>query len=124
MTHKLAIVGAGVRRFLVVLGTLSALTAAGALALTALGGWDANRALSVAFDIVGMFFLVAGFFVGNRGPVRGNDGKQSSFLGMRSLHWASPSEREETLNSSAMFVALGFALIALGILTDGRYPIL
>jgi hypothetical protein len=43
---------------------------------------------------------------------------------MRSLHWASPSEREETLNSSAMFVALGFALIALGILTDGRYPIL
>ena len=52
-THLLAIVAAGVRRFLVVLGGLAALTAAGALALTALGGWDANRALSVAFDVVG-----------------------------------------------------------------------
>ena len=121
MTHKLAIVGAGVRRFLVVLGTLSALTAAGALALTALEGWDANRALSVAFDIVGMFFLVAGFFVGNRGPVRVKSQASLPFVGDRKVRWATLIEREEAISDSAVFVAVGFAMIVIGIVIDSRY---
>ncbi len=122
-THLLAIVAAGVRRFLVVLGGLAALTAAGALALTALGGWDTNRALSVAFDVVGSFFLVAGFFVGNRGPVRVKSQASLPFVGDRKVRWATLIEREEAISDSAVFVAVGFAMIVIGIVIDSRYQL-
>jgi hypothetical protein len=115
---------AAILRFATLLAGFSAVIVALTIPVGLLSGGPLYRSVSIGFYLFGCFLCVIGFFVGNRGPVRGNDGKQSSFLGMRSLHWASPSEREETLNSSAMFVALGFALIALGILTDGRYPIL
>ncbi len=117
----LAIVALGVRRFLVVLGGLAALTAAGALALTALGGWDTNRALAVAFDVVGMFFLVAGFFVGNRGPVRLKGQASVPLVGDRKVRWATLNEREDAINDSAVFVAVGFAMILIGIVIDSRY---
>ena len=122
-THLLAIVAAGVRRFLFVLAGLAALTAAGALALTALAGWDVNRALSIAFDVVGMFFLVAGFFVGNRGPVRLKDQASLPFFGERKVRWASLNEREEAINDSGVFVAVGFAMIVIGIVIDSRYQL-
>jgi hypothetical protein len=122
-THLLAIVAAGVRRFLVVLGGLAALTAAGALALSALGGWDANRALSVAFDVVGAFFLIAGFFVGNRGPVRLKGQESVPFFGDRKVRWATLAEREEAISDSAVFVAVGFAMIVIGIVIDSRYQL-
>ena len=122
-TQLLAIVAAGVRRFLVVLGGLAALTAAGALALSALGGWDANRALSVAFDVVGAFFLVAGFFVGNRGPVRLKGQESVPFFGDRKVRWATLAEREEAISDSAVFVAVGFAMIVIGIVIDSRYAL-
>jgi hypothetical protein len=122
-THLFVIVAAGVRRFLVVLAGLAALTAGGALALTALGGWDANRALSVAFDVVGSFFLVAGFFVGNRGPVRlkGEGEASIPIFGDRKVRWATLNEREEAISDSAVFVAVGFAMIVIGIVIDSRY---
>jgi len=122
-THLLAIVAAGVRRFLVVLGGLAALTAAGALALSALGGWDANRALAVAFDVVGAFFLIAGFFVGNRGPVRLKGQESVPFFGDRKVRWATLAEREEAISDSAVFVAVGFAMIVIGIVIDSRYQL-
>src|SRR5690349_10722576 len=122
-THLLAIVAAGVRRFLVVLGGLAALTAAGALALSALGGWDANRALSAAFDVVGAFFLIAGFFVGNRGPVRLKGQESVPFFGDRKVRWATLAEREEAISDSAVFVAVGFAMIVIGIVIDSRYQL-
>ena len=121
MTSRLAFVASGVRRFLVILGGLAALTAAGALALTAVGDWDANRALAVAFDIVGMFFLIAGFFVGNRGPVRLKGQASVPFLGDRKVRWATLNEREEAISDSAVFVAVGFAMILIGIVIDSRY---
>ncbi len=120
-THLLVIVAAGVRRFLVVLAGLAALTAAGALALTALGDWDTNRALSVAFDVVGSFFLVAGFFVGNRGPVRLKGEASVPLFGDRKVRWATLNEREEAISDSAVFVAVGFAMIVIGIVIDSRY---
>jgi hypothetical protein len=121
MTSRLAIVALGVRRFLLVLGGLAALTAAGALALTALAGWDTNRTLAVAFDVVGMFFLVAGFFVGNRGPVRLKGQASVPLVGDRKVRWATLHEREDAINDSAVFVAVGFALIVIGIVIDSRY---
>jgi hypothetical protein len=121
MTNRLAIVALGLRRFVVVLGGLAALTAAGALALTALAGWDTNRALAVAFDVVGMFFLVAGFFVGNRGPVRLKGQASVPFVGERKVRWATLNEREDAISDSAVFVAVGFAMILIGIVIDSRY---
>jgi hypothetical protein len=111
-------------RFATLLAGFSAVIVALTVPVGLLAGGPVYRSVSIGFYLSGSFLCVIGFFVGNRGPVRSNDGKQSTFLGTRSLHWASPKEREETLNNSAMFVALGFALIALGILTDGRYPII
>ena len=34
--------------------------------------------------------------------------------GERFVRWATPSEREEALNDSAIFVVIGFALILIG----------
>src|SRR5262249_26363475 len=106
------------------LAGFAALVVAFTVPVGLLTGSPVYRSVSIGFYLAGSFLLVVGFFIGNRGPVRTNDGKQSMFMGIRQLHWASPSEREETLNNSAMFVVLGFTLIALGVLTDGRYPLI
>ena len=63
--------------------------------------------------------IVAGFFVGNRGPVRPK-GQGPSLFGARFMRWATPLEREETLSESALFVALGFVLIIIGVAVDTR----
>jgi hypothetical protein len=35
--------------------------------------------------------------------------------------WSSPEERRDEIATSAVFVALGFALIVIGALLDGRH---
>jgi hypothetical protein len=40
------------------------------------------------------------------------------------MRWATPLEREESLNESAVYVALGFALILIGVLADSRAQLL
>jgi hypothetical protein len=117
------LIAAAAVRFATLLAGFSAVVVALTVPVGLLAGGPVYRTVSIGFYLFGSFLCVIGFFVGNRGPVRGNDGKQAGFMGMRQLHWASPTEREETLNNSAMFVVLGFALIVLGVLTDGRYPI-
>ena len=84
-----------------------------------LGGGSVERAVSVGFYLVGSFMLIAGFFIGNRGPVRPK-GVGPTFFGSRIMRWATPLEREESLNESALFVALGFALILIGVGVDSR----
>jgi hypothetical protein len=44
-------------------------------------------------------------------------------LGSRFVRWATPEEREESINTSAIYVVLGFALIFLGVLADTRYSL-
>lgn len=92
-------------------------------------GADVARSIAVGFYVVGSFLLVAGFFVGNRGPVRlhGGDTDVSTGAGMfgiglagRRLRWATPEENQEAMASSGVFVALGFALIVIGVLADSR----
>ena len=69
-------------------------------------------------------YNVAGFFVGNRGPVRFRRDKDTPlFWGSRFVRWASPSEREENINLSAVFVVLGFVLILVGVAADNRYDL-
>jgi hypothetical protein len=113
------------RRF----GTLLVFSAAGTAALSVvlglLLGASLSRALSVGFYLVGCLFLISGFFVGNRGPVRATTeaGEPSPipFISRRSLRWATADEREDSLNFSALFVALGIAMLVIGVAVDSRH---
>ncbi len=118
---------AAARRFLALLALASVVTVVVSLFFGALIGSPVDRAVSVGFYLVGSFLLVGGFFMGNRGPLRlKNDDEASSFLpfwGSRIVRWATPEEQEQTINMSAIFVALGFALIMLGFAVDSRYTV-
>ena len=117
---------AALRRLTGLFVLASAITVLGALVFGIALGADAWRSLSLGFYLMGSFMLVAGFFVGNRGPVRlrgGGDAGGPFFLGSRFVRWASPSEREENINLSAIFVVLGFLLIFIGIAADTRYEL-
>ena len=118
---------AALRRFVVLLVLTSALTAAASLLLGLAFDASAARSLSLGFYVVGAFLLVAGFFMGNRGPVRlkGQPGAEGvwGFGSGRRVRWATPDEREEAINLSAVFVALGFVLILVGVAADSRYSL-
>jgi phosphatidylglycerophosphate synthase len=119
---------AGLRRlFLLIFGAVAA-TAVGSLLIGEVIGASLGRALTVGFYLVGCFLMLAGFFVGNRGParVKSESDDRSSPMGMllgggRNLRWASLSEQNETINNSAVFIALGLVLVAIGILFDSRH---
>jgi hypothetical protein len=116
---------AALRRLTGLFVLATTVTLLGALVFGIALGADAQRSLSLGFYLVGSFLLVAGFFVGNRGPVRlrGGDDDRSFFFGSRFVRWASPSEREENINLSAIFVVLGFLLILIGVAADNRYDL-
>jgi hypothetical protein len=116
----LRFVGAALRRFVVLLGVIGGLTLLGSIILGLLFGTTLNRAISLGFYLVGCFLLVSGFFLGNRGPTR-LKGEGVPLLGARFVRWASPSEREEALNDSAVFVSIGLALIIAGAAVDDRH---
>jgi hypothetical protein len=120
---------AGARRFAILLVATAAATCALSLLAGLLLGAPVGRSVSLGLYIVGCFLLVAGFFVGNRGParIRGTEagggalgGMPGPGLGRRGLRRATVEEREESLASSAIFVVLGLALILLGVLADSR----
>jgi hypothetical protein len=116
---------AALRRF----GKLLAGTAVGIAVVSALVGLllgsSLSRSISLGYYCVGSFLLVAGFFIGNRGPLRlKRETADSSFFGPRVMRHASLEEREDSLNNSAVFVALGLALIFLGVLADTRYRLI
>jgi hypothetical protein len=115
---------AALRRFAVLLGLAAGVTAFGSLLFGLLAGASVSRALSVGFYVVGSFLLIAGFFVGNRGPARLKHSDDAvPFFGSRILRWATPEEREDAINTSAIFVVLGLALIVLGVVADSRYAL-
>ena len=118
------LVGA-LRRFAGLLLVLAAATIACSVAIGLALGSGVARSLSVGFYLIGSFLLIAGFFVGNRGPVRpkGDDIGIPMFgplMRHRMLRWATPEEREESLSISVVFVALGVVLILFGVVADTR----
>jgi hypothetical protein len=119
---------AAARRFLVLLGVIAIGVVAVSLLLGLALGSSAQRAVSLGFYLVGSFLLVAGFFLGNRGPTRlkGEPGAEGPW-GMgtrRRVRWATADEREAAINDSAILVALGLALILVGVAADNRYSLL
>lgn len=118
---------AGVQRFVVLLVIAAAITGSVSLLFGFLSGASPGRAVSIGFYLVGCFLLVGGFFVGNRGPARlkgDEDAGPFGFGSRRRLRWATADEREDAINTSAIFVLLGFVLILLGVLADSRHDLL
>jgi hypothetical protein len=111
------------RRFLGLFALASLLTLAVSLAIGLPLGANLERTVSLGFYCMGSFLLVSGFFVGNRGPVRLKRDVGVSFFGSRYMRWATPTEREETINLSAIFIVLGFVLILIGVVADNRYSL-
>ena len=115
---------AAARRYLLLLLGLAALTALVSLALGALAGSSAQRSLSLGFYIVGSFFLIGGFFVGNRGPLRAvGDQGLLSFWGRKGIRPATTTERREEVNASVVYITMGLFLIAFGVMADSRFSL-
>jgi hypothetical protein len=73
--------------------------------------------------LVGAFLALAGFFFGNRGPVR-PVGEDSGWRFGRGLRSASREEQEESVATGALMAVLGFVLLAIGIAVDSRYRLI
>jgi hypothetical protein len=114
---------AALRRLLVLIVVAAAFTVVGSLIFGLLLGASLSRSIAIGFYLVGSFWLVSGFFVGNRGPVRLKSDIGAPLFGSRFVRWATPEEREETINMSAIYVLLGFVLILLGFAADTRYSL-
>jgi hypothetical protein len=115
--------GAALRRLIILVVVAAAFTVVGSLVIGLLIGASLSRSIAIGFYLVGSFWLVSGFFVGNRGPVRLKSDIGAPLFGSRFVRWATPEEREETINMSAVYVLLGFVLILLGFAADTRYSL-
>jgi hypothetical protein len=118
-----AMLKAAGRRFGLLLAGVSGITAVGAGLLGVLAGSSLLRAISLGFYLVGSFLVIAGFFVGNRGPVRAREDRGGFSLWPARRRWATAEEHATTINDSAIFVTLGFVLIVLGVVADTRYDL-
>jgi hypothetical protein len=111
---------------LIVLG--SAATAVISLPVGLLLGSSPLRSMTVGFYLAGCFLMVIGFFAGNRGPARVKSEAPGpallpfTFSGRR-LRWATQGEQHETINNSAIFVALGLILVVIGLLIDPNHTL-
>jgi hypothetical protein len=115
---------AAARRLSILLcGTVGA-TALVSLLLGLASGVSLQRAISLGFYVVGSFLLVGGFFIGNRGPVRLRDSTDAAPVGPRRVRWATAEERVQAMNDSAIFIAVGLALIVLGLVVDARVRVI
>jgi hypothetical protein len=118
---------AGKRLVLLIVGAIAA-TAALSLVVGALLGATIERSLTLGFYLAGCFLILAGFFVANRGPtrVKGDSdavGGLFAYFGTRRIRWASLREQNESMSNSAVFITLGFVLIAVGLAFDTRHSL-
>jgi hypothetical protein len=121
---------AALRRFALLILGCCAITVAGSILLGLLLGSSLDRSVSLGFYAVGCFLMVAGFFVGNRGPsrVKSEEGSGGAmplpFMGGRRLRWATAEEQYDTINNSAVFIVLGLILVLIGVLVDSRHSLI
>jgi hypothetical protein len=118
---------AAVRRFLLLLVAVTAGVAVVSLLLGLALDASLSRALSLGFYAVGAFLLVSGFFMGSRGParLRGQPGDEGVWgLGRKSgVRLATPEESADAVATTAVFLAVGIAMLVLGVLADSRYSL-
>ena len=120
---------AALRRLALLVVGCSVVTAAISALFGTLIGASLDRSIALGFYGLGCFLMVSGFFVGNRGPARvKSEAAGWSMLplpgmGERRLRWATLTEQNETINNSAIFIALGLILVLIGVLVDSRHSL-
>src|SRR3954451_11791562 len=120
---------AALRRFAALLALCSGLTLIVSVSLGLLAGSALDRAISLGFYGLGCFLMVAGFFVGNRGPARVKSESAGWTMlpipgfGSRRLRWATLDEQHETISNSAVFIVLGLILVLIGVVVDSRHSL-
>lgn len=120
---------AAARRIAVLVAAVTLLTVvASALAGLALGS-ALDRAISTGLYLVGCFLIVLGFFAGVRGPLRpkGSDEEREpigALLGIgifaTGARASTAEERVDARATAWLFIGLGFALLLVGLVVDGR----
>jgi hypothetical protein len=114
---------AAARRFAILLGGLSAAIVVVSFLLGLLTGSAADRSISLGFYMVGALLTIAGFVLGNRGPVRAV-GEDRGWQFGRGLRGASKEEQEDAVATGALLTVLGFVLLAVGVAVDSRYRLI
>jgi hypothetical protein len=114
---------AALRRLLKLVAGIAVTTALLSLAAGALLGADLLRSLAIGFYLAGSFMIGVGFLLGNRGPARMRGDASPLPFAPRRVRWATRDEHLEAINSSAVFVVLGFALILIGVVADTRHQL-
>lgn len=113
-----AIVVGAARRLGKLLAVAAAVTALASVAIGLPSGNSLLRSLSTGFYLAGCCTLVVGFALAARGPLRPRGGD------VRGFRWATPGERDDAIDDSALFIVLAVVLLVLGVATDTRYPLL
>jgi hypothetical protein len=116
------IVGA-LRRFSLMYAAVGGFTVILSLGFGALAGASLSRSIAIGLYLVGSLILIFGFFVGNRGPLRHDDGDGGFTIFPRGVRRATLQERSEAINVSVLFVALGLGLILLGVVSDSSHKL-
>ena len=114
------------RRFVLLVGVVGVGTLVVSVLFGLLLGSSLPRSIALGYYLVGCFLLLAGFFFGNRGPVRPRGDADTGgifFRPGRRVRWATREEHEDAINYSAVYVVLGFVLICLGIASDNRHTL-
>jgi hypothetical protein len=117
------------RRFAILLVAISIGTAVLSTLFGLLLGASVSRSITIGFYLVGCFLLLAGFFFGNRGPVRPKGDADAVAgdiffrLASRRLRWATSEEQKDAINTSAVYLPIGLLLILLGVATDSRHAL-
>ena len=117
------------RRFALLLVVIGVGTAVLSTLFGLLLGASISRSITIGFYLVGCFLLLAGFFFGNRGPVRPKGDADAAAgdiffrLASRRLRWATSEEQQEAINTSAVYLPIGFVLILLGVATDSQHAL-
>jgi hypothetical protein len=116
-------VRAALRRLLFLIGGIVIVIAVVSVVIGVLAGSNLGRAVSIGFYLVGTILLASGVFIGSRGPVRSRNPRYDHLIGPRLVRWATPQEQEQVLNDSAILVLIGFVLVVIGLVVDGRHSI-
>jgi hypothetical protein len=115
------------RRFALLVGVVGVGTLLVSIVFGLLLGASLARAIALGYYLVGSFLLLAGFFFGNRGPVRPRGDTDHGDVVLRPpgrrVRWATREEHEEAISSSALYVVLGLLLIFLGLASDNRHAL-
>jgi hypothetical protein len=118
--------GAGLRRFGVLLAVVLVATTVVSAALGLATGTGFRRAVSLGFYGVGSVLVVGAMFASGRPPVKLDDAageQRRSWLSGPAgrARFATADERRDLFGVSWLLLALGLSVVTAGLLVDGRH---